>query len=119
MPIKEALEIAQKWITNSNVINLELLKKKPFITKEDGTKVVKFIFKTQGKPKYYRVLIDFEVNKNNWSNHPILDFGKNPLAYNFGQIKNHTRVLAYLDINQKKDLINNLPEIFDIKKPSI
>ena len=112
MPIKEALEIAQKWITNSNVINLELLKKKPFITKEDGTKVVKFIFKTQGKPKYYRVLIDFEVNKNNWSNHPILDFGKNPLAYNFGQIKNHTRVLAYLDINQKKDLINNIDKLY-------
>ena len=112
IPIKEALEIAQKWITNSNVINIELLKKKPFITKEDGTKVIKLIFKTQEKPRYYRVLIDFEVNKINWINHPILDFGKKPLAYSFGQIKNHTRVLAYLDINQKKDLINNIDKLY-------
>ena len=112
IPIKEALEIAQKWITNSNVINTELLKKKPFITKEDGTKVIKLIFKTQEKPRYYRVLIDFEVNKINWINHPILDFGKKPLAYSFGQIKNHTRVLAYLDINQKKDLINNIDKLY-------
>ena len=75
IPIIEVLEIAQKWITNSKVINLELLKKKPFITKEGGEKVIKFIFKTQRKPRY-------------------------------------TRVLAYLDINQKKDLIKNIDKLY-------
>lgn len=112
IPIIEVLEIAQKWITNSKVINLELLKKKPFITKEGGEKIIKFIFKAQRKPRYYSVLIDFEVNKKEWKNQPILDFGKKPLPYNFGQIKNHTRVLAYLDINQKKDLIKSIDKLY-------